>query len=54
MLRDIRRYEYKKYVADLRRKGMSRESALEACIHTMQSIAVGSRGISELKEVGNG
>lgn len=49
LLRDIRTYDVKKQVAELKRQGRTREEALELVVKTIQQIAVASRGISELR-----
>jgi hypothetical protein len=54
MLRDIRRHDVRKQIAELKRTGMTKEQALEMVVSQLQNIAKGSRGISELKEVSNG
>ncbi len=55
MLRTIRTYDVRKYVAALKREGYTREEALEVCLNQIQNIARKSRGIAELrKEVSNG
>jgi len=48
LLRDIRLYDVRKQVAELKRNGNTREQALDVVIGVLQGIARESRGISEL------